>query len=35
LFKKNFEDWVTSFVLANPKVNSFWLTVLRPESGLD
>jgi hypothetical protein len=35
LLKKNFEDWVTSFVLANPKVNSFWLTVLRPESGLD
>ncbi len=35
LLKKNFEDWVTNFVLENPTVNSFWLTVLRPESGLD
>jgi hypothetical protein len=33
--KKVFEEWVTGFVLENPKVNSFWLTVLRPESGLD
>lgn len=35
VFKKRFDGWVTTFVAANPQVNTFWLTVLRPETGLD
>lgn len=30
-----FDTWATNFVALNPAVNSYWLTVLRPESGLD
>jgi hypothetical protein len=33
--KGEFDSWVTQFTANNPEVNSFWLTVLRPESGLD
>lgn len=35
ILKKNFEEWVTRFTAENPAINSFWLTVLRPETGLD
>lgn len=35
LLKKRFQDWVFEYTSTNPAVNSFWLTVLRPESGLD
>lgn len=35
VLKKRFSTWVTEYTSLNPAVNSFWLTVLRPESGLD
>lgn len=35
LYKKRFEEWTAAYILENPQVKSFWLTVLRPESGLD
>lgn len=35
VLKKRFSDWVDEYTSINPAVNSFWLTVLRPESGLD
>lgn len=35
LYKKRFEEWTTAYILENPQVKSFWITVLRPESGLD
>jgi hypothetical protein len=35
LFKKSFEDWTNNFVMSYPELNTFWLTVLRPETGLD
>ena len=35
ILKKNFDSWVANFVSLNPGVNTFWMTVLRPEAGLD
>ena len=35
LEKTNFESWATSFVREHPEINSYWVTVIRPEAGLD
>lgn len=33
--KFEFRAWVDDFIIENPMVNSYWLTVLEPESGLE
>lgn len=35
LLKKGFEDWANQFLDKHPELSTFWLTVLRPETGLD
>ena len=35
VFKKQFEDWSNQFLLDYPDASTFWLTVIRPETGLD
>ena len=34
-WKERFEENAEMFVLQNPELKSFWLTILRPEAGLD
>lgn len=33
--KREFRSWVDDFIIENPMVSSYWLTVLEPESGLE
>ena len=33
--KQQFEQWTSNFLLEYPEINTFWMTVLRPETGLD
>ena len=33
--KREFRAWVDDFIIENPMVSSYWLTVLEPESGLE
>jgi predicted ATPase len=35
VFKKQFEEWSNQFLLDYPEASTFWLTVIRPETGLD
>jgi hypothetical protein len=35
VLKQQFEQWTSSFLLEYPEINTFWMTVLRPETGLD
>lgn len=35
VFKQQFEVWISNFLLEYPEMNTFWMTVLRPETGLD
>jgi len=33
--KGSFKEWVDDFIVANPSLSSYWITILQPESGLD
>jgi len=33
--KASFKEWVDDFIVANPSLSSYWITILQPESGLD
>jgi hypothetical protein len=35
VLKQQFEQWTSNFLLEYPEINTFWMTVLRPETGLD
>jgi len=35
LEKQKFENWATSFIEKNPGAKPYWLTIIRPEAGLD
>jgi len=35
ILKTTFNAWATAFVAEHPAVGSYWLTVLKPESGVD
>lgn len=35
LEKQAFENWATSFIEKNPGAKPYWLTIIRPEAGLD
>ena len=35
VFKQQFEVWTSNFLLEYPEMNTFWMTVIRPETGLD